>query len=220
MLGCDLFELNGNKYMLTADYFSKFFIVRKISSESSRTIIQNLKTIFSEHGIPNQLLTDNGPCYASREFQEFTEKWQFTHTTSSPMFPQSNGFIERIVGTVKSVMKKCGEDTELALLFLRTTPVDSYLPSPAELLYDRRIRSTLPFSFNHKNSYGDTKEILKQRQQRQKLYHDQSGAKELSELTSGTPIMLQDTNSLKWRPATVVAPSEEPRSYIVRRTEI
>ncbi len=79
-------------------------------------------------------MSDNGPQYASREFKAFAREWEFDHVTSSPYFAQSNGFIERMVGTVKNVLKKAKEsriDLQLALLCLRSTPVDNKLPSPA-----------------------------------------------------------------------------------------
>ena len=65
---------------------------------------------------------------------------------SSPRYPRSNGFIERQIQTVKHVMKKArqsGQDIDLALLRLRTTPIDSKLPSPAELHNCRKAQSTL-----------------------------------------------------------------------------
>jgi transposase InsO family protein len=71
ILGSDLFDFEGHKYLIVADYFSKFFIIRKLTSETSGTIIKQLKTIFSEHGVPSELFTDNGPCYSSDEFKQF-----------------------------------------------------------------------------------------------------------------------------------------------------
>ena len=216
-LGSDLFEFNGHKYLIVGDYYSKFPFVRSLNSETSNAIIPQLKSIFSEHGIPRELYTDNGPCYASKEFQSFAAKWGFRHLTSSPHFPQSNGFIERLVGTVKSVLKKCQatrHDPQLAFLFLRSTPVDNHLPSPAEILYERPIRSTLPFVCRLKDKYEDTRQILKQRQETQKLYFDKRASKQLPSLKSGDPVMLQDESTLKWKPAKIIAQADEPRSYI------
>ena len=218
-LGSDLFEFNGHKYLILGDYYSKFPFVRSLNSETSNAIITQLKSIFSEHGIPRELYTDNGPCYASKEFQSFAAKWGFRHLTSSPHFPQSNGFIERLVRTVKSVLKKCQatrQDPQLAFLFLRSTPVDNHLPSPAEILYERPIRSTLPFVCRVKDKYEDTRQILKQRQETQKLYFDKRASKQLPSLKSGDPVMLQDESTLKWKPAKIIAQADEPRSYIVQ----
>jgi len=67
--------------------------------------------------------------------------------TSLPHFPQSNGLVEKIIGTTKSTMKKAnasGQVVDMAILLLRTTPIDSQMPSPAELLYARMIQGNLP----------------------------------------------------------------------------
>ena len=220
ILASDLFQCNGKTYLLVCDYFSKYFIVRQLTNETAMCVIKHLKSIFSEHGIPRLLYSDNGPCYSGQTFAKFAELYNFNHLTSSPHYPQSNGFAERMVGIVKKTMKKCadaGEDPELAFLFLRTTPVASNLPSPAELLFDRPIRSTLPSvtKYNHKDER--TKEILQQRQEKQKQYFD-VGTKSLTPLSPGAPVMLQSEKDLTWQPATVVTPTKEPRSYIVQDT--
>ena len=47
---------------------------------------------FSEHGIPEVLCSDNGPQYASAQFDNFCISWGISHKTSSLHYPQSNGF--------------------------------------------------------------------------------------------------------------------------------
>ena len=94
----DLFQLKGKMYLLVADYFSRFPEVIQLSTTTSSSVIQAMKVIFGRHGIPEQVVTDNGPQYASREF---TSSYGFCHTTSSPLYPQGNGHAERIVQTVK-----------------------------------------------------------------------------------------------------------------------
>ena len=52
------------------------------------------------------LRSDNGPCYSSREFHNFLNFYQVDHITSSPHYPQSNGFAEALVGIAKKLMDK------------------------------------------------------------------------------------------------------------------
>ena len=51
-------------------------------------------------------MSDNGPEYASREFQEFAKTWEFKHVTSSPRYPRSNSLAEKTVQTVKKLLSK------------------------------------------------------------------------------------------------------------------
>ena len=85
VIGTDLFHLDGNEYLLVADYYSKFFIVRKLGTDStSNNVIRALKQIFSKHGVPTKLMSDNGTQYTPEAFIKFAKDWSFDHSTSSP----------------------------------------------------------------------------------------------------------------------------------------
>ena len=73
----------------------------------------------------------------------FAERYKFSHVTSSPHYPKSNGFIERMVRTVKQLMKY-EDDPYLALLNYRATPLPWCGLSPSQLLMGRRIRTPVP----------------------------------------------------------------------------
>ena len=49
--------------------------------------------------------SDNGLCYASKEFKELMELFQINHITSSPHYPQSNGFTESMMKLSKNLME-------------------------------------------------------------------------------------------------------------------
>ncbi len=103
----------------------------------------NLKTIFSRFGIPETVISDNSPQYASHEFTEFAEAYEFSHITSSPLFAQSNGQAERTVQTVKKLLKG-SKDPHMALLAYRSTPFPWCNLSLSELLMGRRLRGNIP----------------------------------------------------------------------------
>ena len=105
VVGSDLFELRGVHYLLIVDYFSRFPEVVKMSTTTSTAIIAAMKPIFSRHGFPEVLRSDNGPQYASLEMAEFLSSNNIQHATSSPHYPQSNGMAERFVQTVKRLLK-------------------------------------------------------------------------------------------------------------------
>ena len=112
--------------MLIANLYSKIPIIRKLTNMSSSTIINHIKGIFDEHGIPERLISDNGPQYSSEEFRVFCARYGFDHVTSSPLYPRSNGLIERTVQTVKKLFTEAKEGAVATLIWrscLRTTPI-------------------------------------------------------------------------------------------------
>ena len=77
-LATDLCHWGGETYLLVADMFSKFPLIRRLTSMSSRSVISHMKGIFEEHGVPEKVLSsDNGTQYASEEFQMFTTSYGF-----------------------------------------------------------------------------------------------------------------------------------------------
>ena len=70
-------------------------------------MIRILTAIFSRFGVPDTLVTDNGPCFASSEFAKFADQRNFQHVTSSPRYPQTNGKAENAVRTVERLFTKC-----------------------------------------------------------------------------------------------------------------
>ena len=131
VLGTDLFELKGNHYLFVSDYFSRYLEVVRLTTTSS-SVIRALKIIFSRFGIPEILRSDNGPQYASKEFEEFAKYYGFRHEISSPLYPQSNGLAERMVQTTKRLLSRSG-DPQLALLTYRATPLPWCNLSPTQL---------------------------------------------------------------------------------------
>ena len=77
---------------------------------TSNMVISAMKQIFSEHGIPSRVVSDNGPQYSSEALKEFAQQWQFDYIPSSPKFPTSNGFIERQIQTIRRALMKAKEE--------------------------------------------------------------------------------------------------------------
>ena len=67
-VGVDLFHLNGTNYIILVNYFSRYPEVQRITSTSSTTVINWLKSTFSRFGIPETVISDNGPQFASNIF--------------------------------------------------------------------------------------------------------------------------------------------------------
>ena len=125
---------------ICGDFYSKMILIQCLPSGQSYTVkvISLLKEMFSEHGIPKVLCSDNCPHHASAQFTECCTSWGITHETSSPHYPQLNRFAKACVKSMKHALqhaKYSSADPQLALLALQATPIDAKLPLPAELLY-------------------------------------------------------------------------------------
>ena len=132
---------------MVVDYYSRYPEVKQLTGTKSTDIVLALKGIFSRFGIPNVLVTDNGPQFVSEDFKNFSRTYQFMHVTSSPRHPQENGLAEKTVGTVKALIKKAwhaGEDPHLGLLAYRATEHEATGVSPGQLLMGRKLRTTMP----------------------------------------------------------------------------
>ena len=123
--------------------------------------------------------------------------------------------------TVKKCMYKCdhsGHDIDLALLSLRSTPLDSHVPSPAELLNGRKYRTTMPIIDTNVAPIDNNKVRfqLEQRQQKSKQQYDKH-TKEKIELDDNQPVRIRNQETRRWEPANVITKAGTPRSYIVQR---
>lgn len=211
----DLFDWKQTPYLLVVDYFSRYPEVVKLSSTSSKAVIQHLKTIFARHGIPEIVMSDNGPQYSSEDFKVFARDYDFVHQTSSPHFPQSNGAVERCVQTIKRQLNK-STDPQLALMEYRSTAMfHGY--SPAQLLMGRQIRTTLPRHPSHLTpQWPDLQEIKEKERlykvQMKKNFDQRHAAKRLSPLKEGDSVWVKQSQ----KQGTVTREATAPRSYVVQ----
>ena len=139
-LGMDYFNFDGNSYVLICDYFSKFpFLYR--AKTTFWSLRDRLIDLFSIEGYPDKIVSDNGPLFQSKEFAKFLSGLGIKHTTSSPGYPRSNGFIERHIQMVKNMLSKSSNTWSFqeVLADLRTTRIGTGLSSPAEILIGRNL---------------------------------------------------------------------------------
>ena len=132
-LATDIFYWKRMDFLIVADVFSKYFLVRKLANSTSAAICAELATIVTELGLPHIIRSDNGPCYNSKESQQFN----ITHQTSSPHHPRSNGFIEKMVGVAKKLMEQAGREGKPWISGLyddRVTPQSGSIASSLQLI--------------------------------------------------------------------------------------
>ena len=205
----DIFTLEGINYLICGTFYSKMILIQCFPSSQSNTVkvVSLLKEMFSEHGIPKVLCSNNGPQYVSVQFTEFCTSWGITHKTSSPHYPQWNGFTEACIKSMKHALqcaKYSSADPQLALLVLQATPINTKLPSPAELLYQHKIRTTIPARIcNTDLAALRIHERIDACSNASKSQADK-WCKSLAPLYASQPIVMYDTLHKIWIPATVV----------------
>ena len=220
-IGADLFHVNGQWYVLVTDYYSKFPFIRRLSSLKTQAEKAAMMGIFSEHGIPEKLICDNGSQLVSQEYQNFASSLGMTLETSSPEYPRGHGLVERHVQTVKKLIIKCihsGSDIAMSMLILRSTPLSHTLASPAELLTGRKFRTDLPTKVSAPFSREYTAEQMVNAQNLSAEYYNQN-TRALPELVPGQRIRVQDQRSKMWSPARVIEQASTPRSYIIKKDD-
>ena len=217
-LGADIFHFDRQNYLLTIDYYSRFFEVDLLPDMKSSTVIRKLIVHMSRNGICDVLITDNGPQFVSTEFHDFSKAWLFEHQTSSPRYPRGNGLAEKGVGIAKKLMKNAKDDKESPyVLFLeyRNTLLDCGY-SPAQLLIGRRTKPFVPITSKALQPHQiDPKKVrlsVNRSKGKQKQNYDKS-SKVLKPLCINDAVRIQLGKI--WKPAKVLKKLGE-RSYLVQ----
>jgi transposase InsO family protein len=101
----------GWYYLATVlDDYSRYIIAWELSTnmesaDAMRIVNKALQNAgISETNRP-RLLSDNGSCYISNEFQKFIDDNDMKHVRGAPYHPQTQGKIERYHRTMKNVVK-------------------------------------------------------------------------------------------------------------------
>ena len=206
------------------DYYSEWFEVAYLNAGTTASKINaELMRKFAIHGIPDRMISDNGPPYSSREFADFMDKMNIEHITMSPLHSQTNGLAEKSVQTAKKLMRKAEEtktNVHLMLLNLRNTPTES--GSPAQRQLGRRTRTTIPTTEDKLDQDPIPKATVIQNKskerRRAKAYYDKN-AKDLVPIEEGDNLRYRHKH--KWEPAKLTGTPNrsDPRSYTIQNKQ-
>ena len=171
----------------------------------------HLIELFSIEGYPDEIVSDNGPPFSSKEFARFLSGLGIKHTCSSPGYPRSNGFIERHIQTVKNMLSKSSntQSFQEVLADLRMTRIGMGLPSPAEILHRRNLTTKVQAEID----INAIRSLLQERQLEMMLAHDSSkGAKKARLFVVAERCYVLGQNN-KWIDAFVTGTKDSGRSY-------
>ena len=113
--------------------------------------IRAFNKVFARHGLPRTLKSDNGLPFQSQDVKDYPAAYDIHHHHVTPLWPQANGKVEGFMKPMGKAIRGAwaeGRDWQRELfaflLNYRTTPHSSTGVTPAEVLFKRVIRSTVP----------------------------------------------------------------------------
>lgn len=217
----DFAEKDKQHFLVVVDSHSKWLEVFPMTSTTSGRTIEVLRNLFASYGLPEEVVSDNGPQFVSLEFKEFLCKNGIKQTLVPAYHPASNGAAERSVQILKSALTKqvldgAGQTNiplshRLAnfLLMYRATPHSVTGRSPAELFLKREIRTR--FSLLK----PDLSKIVEHQQEKQKQHHDGERLK-LRAFQEEDEVRVRNfRGGEKWTAATIIR-RLGPVTYLVR----
>ena len=143
LIAADLVQLPRTRQgnigcLVVVDHFTKWASVCPIKNKRGDTIATCLlhRVLPNLPRVPERILTDNGPEFISKDFEEVLRKYGIIHAYSTPHKPSANGAVERLNRTlIEMIRSECGESEEW----------DECLPRVL-LNYNNSIHSSTGFS--------------------------------------------------------------------------
>ena len=206
---------HNRMFLIVVDAHSRWPEVIEMKSTTSTATIQELRRLFASYGLPLQVVSDNGPQFASSEFKLFMKGNGIKHIRCAPYHPSSNGAAERFVQSFKRAMKASEKSNQSFqqrlmnfLLSYRSTPHSTTNVTPCSLFLNRQVRTRFDLL------RPSTEEDVAAKQADQKLQHDQHAKPR--ELFLGQRVLVRNIRpGQAWIPGTVVE-RNGPLSYLVQ----
>ena len=127
-------------FLLIVDAYSKWLEVFHMNKTDAKSVCEVLRYLFSVHGFPRQVVSDNGPPFTSHEYRTFLTVNGIEQPPVAPYHPSSNAQVERYVKIFKRGMEKLKSTTfslsqkiATVLMTYRNTKHQTTLRTPAEL---------------------------------------------------------------------------------------
>ena len=105
---------SGNRYILTMMcLFTKYLEAIPLRWVDNVTVLEAMLEIFSRHGVPQTILTDQGSVFMSGLTKQLCKTLEIDRVRTSPYHPQSDGALERWHAYLKGMLKKSGGGLKL-----------------------------------------------------------------------------------------------------------
>ena len=189
------------------DNYSRYVEIQVMKSTTTDKVIASLKRMFLTHGLPISIVTDNGRQFISDEFRKFMENESIQHRTTTPLWPQANGEIERQnrsllkrIRIAQIEKKDWKEELGAYLTMYRTTPHSTTGLSPAELMFGRKLRTRLPAIEDHTIEDLEVRDRDSEAKAKGKIYVDRRRHAKESNIKEGDLVLLKQKSLSKMTP--------------------
>ena len=178
-------------------------------------VISAMERLFSIHGIPDVIRTDNGPPFNSNAYKKFSKRFGFQTQKVTPLWPEANGQAEAFMKCLGKVIRTAhieNKDWKSALnsflMAYRATPHPSTGVAPSALLYPgRRFKTLLPSAPAHEDGKDDVRRFHEQTMAQSKAYQDKKRNTKPSSLALGDTVLIRQQKRNK------LTPYYNPRPY-------
>ena len=208
----------GTTFLVVVDANSKWPEVFPMTNTTTAKTVEVLRQLFSSYGLPEEVVSDNGPQFISEEFSDFMKANGVKHVRIAPYHPASNGLAERFVQSFKTALKssvnsRLSLSHRLAnyLLSYRSTPHSTTGVSPSSLFLHRHIRTRFDLL------RPDREARINQKQSKQKELHDRRA--KTREFFVGQPVMIKNLRPGPDWVSGIIVECLGPVSYLVETSQ-
>ena len=140
---------SGHRFVVTCiDLASRYPEATPLRAATAEDVAEALLEIFSRHGLPRTILSDQGHNLTGKVMTQLCERLHIEKIQTSPYHPESNGCVERLHGTLVPMLKKAADSKfqwplqlKFCLFAIRSTPNRSTGFSPYEVVYGTTMRT-------------------------------------------------------------------------------
>ena len=133
--------------MVVTDALSKWPEIFVTENTSAEDTVSTLRSLFVRMGLPDQIVSDNGPKFTSKTLRQFSFANGIKQVTGAPHHSSTNDQAEKLVQSFKKGMtadkswRDFQQKFDRFLLTYRSVPHATTALSPAQLLLGRNIRT-------------------------------------------------------------------------------
>lgn len=217
---------SGESVLVCVDYYSRYFEVAVLRVTTAEKVIAHCAAMFGRWGFPEVVRTDNGRQFSGTEFQRYLTTNGIQWISTTPLWPQANGEVERQNRTLLKCLKiatlekrNMQEELQKFLMAYRSTPHSATGVTPFEAMTGRKMRTKLPGLrvCQPSRSEGRQDEVLRDKDALSKIkrkeYADERRGAVCSDLEVGDRVLVPVPEKSRDK----LAPNFEPDPYIVVR---